>query len=162
MQITGMHIYYYFVCQRKLWFFNKNIRLEQENENVQLGKLLDEESFQRENKQLLIDGVVKIDFIRGWKTIFEVKKSRAIEPASEWQLKYYMYVLREKGILIEKGIIDYPKIKHQTHVDLIDTDILKLKKIMNEIELLASLDHAPELVKKPICKKCAYYEYCFV
>ena len=41
-RITGVMIYYYFVCKRKLWYFVHEINMESENENVLLGKLLDE------------------------------------------------------------------------------------------------------------------------
>ena len=37
-RITGVMIYYYFVCSRKLWYFCHQINMEDENENVQLGK----------------------------------------------------------------------------------------------------------------------------
>ena len=43
--ITGMMVYYYFVCKRKLWYFCHEINMEAENENVLLGKLLDENSY---------------------------------------------------------------------------------------------------------------------
>ena len=46
-RITGVMIYYYFVCKRKLWYFCHEINMESENENVQLGKLLDEKSYER-------------------------------------------------------------------------------------------------------------------
>ena len=41
-RITGMMIYYHFVCKRKLWYFCHEINMENENEDVMLGKLLDE------------------------------------------------------------------------------------------------------------------------
>ena len=41
-RITGMMVYYYFVCKRKLWYFCHEIRMEANNEDVQLGKILDE------------------------------------------------------------------------------------------------------------------------
>ncbi len=37
-RITGVMIYYYFVCKRKLWYFCHDIRMETENEDVILGK----------------------------------------------------------------------------------------------------------------------------
>lgn len=39
-RITGVMIYYYFVCKRKLWYFCHEIRMEAENEDVILGKYL--------------------------------------------------------------------------------------------------------------------------
>ena len=62
-RITGVMIYYYFVCKRKLWYFCHEINMESENENVQLGKLLDEKSYERDEKHINIDNVINIDFI---------------------------------------------------------------------------------------------------
>lgn len=46
-RITGVMIYYYFVCKRKLWYFCHEIRMEAENEDVILGKILDESSYKK-------------------------------------------------------------------------------------------------------------------
>lgn len=40
--ITGVMVYYYQVCKRKLWYFYHEIQMESDNENVKIGKLLDE------------------------------------------------------------------------------------------------------------------------
>lgn len=44
-KITGVMIYYYFVCRRKLWLFHNDIAMEDENELVQIGKYIDCFSF---------------------------------------------------------------------------------------------------------------------
>lgn len=44
-EISGTMFYYYFVCKRKLWFFANEIQLENENEDVIIGKLIDENSY---------------------------------------------------------------------------------------------------------------------
>ena len=54
-RITGVMVYYYFVCKRKLWYFTHEIQMEQENEAVKLGKVLDESVYGRENKHMDID-----------------------------------------------------------------------------------------------------------
>ena len=64
IKITGIHIYYYTVCKRKLWLFHHNIQLEQENEDVKIGKVIDESTYLRDNKHINIDNVINIDFIR--------------------------------------------------------------------------------------------------
>ncbi len=89
--ITGVMVYYYVVCHRKLWYFYHQIQMEQTNENVQLGKLLDENSYKREDKHINIDNVINVDFIQTTGVIHEVKKSKKIEEASIFQLKYYLY-----------------------------------------------------------------------
>ena len=97
-EITGIMVYYYFVCKRKLWYFCHGIQMEAENENVQLGKLLDASSYSRDSKHVLIDNMINIDFIRDKNEVHEVKKSKAIEDAGIWQLKYYLYYLKNKGV----------------------------------------------------------------
>lgn len=160
--IGGVMVYYYFVCKRKLWFFTNGITLEQDNELVGIGKLIDETSYKREKKHILIDENISIDFLRDWKVIHEVKKSRKIEKASEWQLKYYIWLLRKKGIDIEKGILDYPLLRKRKEVFLTDQDEERLQAVVVEINKIILLKSPPVINKKSICKKCAYYELCYI
>lgn len=46
-EITGVMVYYYAVCKRKLWYFYNEIEMEDGNENVQIGKVIDEESYKQ-------------------------------------------------------------------------------------------------------------------
>ncbi|EJB3605209.1 CRISPR-associated protein Cas4, partial [Listeria monocytogenes] len=152
MRISGTHVYYYFVCKRKLWCFSKEIRMEHLDENVQLGKLLDESSYNREKGQVMIDETVNIDFIKDWKVLHEVKKSKAIEEAGIWQLKYYMYFLKQKGIIIEKGVVDYPKLRQRETIFLTTEDERKIEKILVDIEITTSSLKPPTIIDKPLCK----------
>lgn len=161
-QISGTMFYYYFVCKRKLWFFSNGIQLEEDNEDVILGKLIDENSYSKELKHILIDNTVNIDFIKDWKILHEVKKQKSIEEAGIWQLKYYLYFLKIRGINIEKGILDYPKLKKREEVFLSEDDEKKIKEILSEIEKITLMEKPPELEKLKICKKCAYFEYCYI
>ena len=161
MKITGIMFYYYFVCKRKLWCFLNGIQLEHSNENVMLGKLLDESSYSRERKHILIDETINVDFIDNWKVIHEIKKSRSIEEASIWQVKYYLYFLNKRGIAVEKGILDFPLLKERKNIILEDGDIEKIEKIVDEIKQMKNIK-APDIINAKICKKCAYYEYCYI
>lgn len=136
--------------------------MEHLDENVQLGKLLDESSYNREKGQVMIDETVNIDFIKDWKILHEVKKSKAIEEAGIWQLKYYMYFLKQKGIIIEKGVVDYPKLRQRETIFLTTEDERKIEKILVDIEITTSSLKPPTIIDKPLCKKCAYYEYCYI
>lgn len=73
-EITGVMIYYYEVCKRKLWYFYHEIQMEQTNENVLIGKVIDEETYKRDKKHINIDNIVNIDFIRSKNMLHEVKK----------------------------------------------------------------------------------------
>lgn len=136
--------------------------MEHLDENVQLGKLLDESSYNRDKGQVMIDETVNIDFIKDWKVLHEVKKSKAIEEAGIWQLKYYMYFLKQKGIIIEKGVVDYPKLRQRETIFLTTEDERKIEKILVDIEITTSSLKPPTIIDKPLCKKCAYYEYCYI
>ena len=62
----------------------------------------------------------------------EIKKSDADVEAAKWQLYYYL--------------------KEET----------ELEQLILQIEELLSSETVPEAVEKPGCKKCSYYEYCFI
>ena len=66
-------VYYYFVCKRKLWYFSNDVNMEHTSELVGIGKHIDENSYNRERKNLLIDETINIDFLKDWKVIHEVK-----------------------------------------------------------------------------------------
>lgn len=67
-------IYYCTVCKRKLWYSCKKIELEYLNENVQIGKALDESAYGKEDKHINIRDEINIDFIKEKRIIHEVKK----------------------------------------------------------------------------------------
>lgn len=160
--ITGVMVYYYFVCKRKLWYFSKGINMEFNSELVGMGKLIDENSYGREKKSILINEIINIDFLKDWKVIHEVKKSRKIDIASKWQLKYYIWVLRNNGVDIEKGILDYPVLRKREEIYLTKEDEEELLFILDDIQNIIELDMPPEIIGKKTCKKCAYYELCYV
>ena len=160
--ITGLMVYYYEVCKRKLWYFTNDIQLEENNSNVILGKLLEENTYTRDEKKINIDGVINIDFIRSKKILHEIKKSNSIEPASILQIQYYLYYLEKKGLIGLKGILDYPLLKQTVEVNLSDSDRENLENIIIGIKEILRKESPPILEKKNICKKCAYFDLCFV
>jgi CRISPR-associated exonuclease Cas4 len=161
LQYTGTQINYYFVCKRKLWLFTKDIRFENENEYVQLGRLIDENSYKRNKKQIEI-GKIKIDFMDNKGVIHEVKKSNKIEKAHIYQVKYYILTLKEMGVKNVTGEIDYPKLKKRQSVVWEPGDDTIFNDIFSEIKKILDKPKPPIVSKKNICKKCAYYEFCFV
>ena len=45
--VSGTQVSYLVVCHVKLWLFSHFVRMEQNSENVKLGKILHKESFKR-------------------------------------------------------------------------------------------------------------------
>ncbi|MGL5355561.1 MAG: CRISPR-associated protein Cas4 [Cetobacterium sp.] len=162
MKITGVMFYYYFICHRKLWHFSKGLGLESSHENVQIGKVLDKTSYSKEKKNILFDNTINIDFLRDWKVLHEIKKTKEMEKANIWQLKYYLYYLKKSGIEVEKGILDYPKLKIRDDIFLTEEDQAKIETILNDIEGVCEKQIPPCNIKSKICKNCAYYEFCYI
>lgn len=160
--ITGMQVYYYFVCKKKLWYFSHEISMESNNENVELGKILDETSYKNKHKHIMIDDTISIDFLSEHNILHEVKKSRKIEEASIWQVKYYLYFLKKRGVENFRGKIDYPLLKQSKMIELTESDEKQMEEILNEIIDIISLDLPPKAEHKNFCKSCAYYEFCFI
>lgn len=160
--ITGVMMYYYKVCQRKLWYFYHDIEMEQTNENVSIGKLLDEASYTGSEKHINIDNVINIDFIKASSILHEIKKSRKIEEAAIFQVKYYLYYLYKRQVKNIKGKIDYPLLKQTLNIELSETDFGEIEAALCDIRLITSSNVPPKLAKKTICKACAYYDLCFI
>lgn len=161
-EITGTMVEYFFVCKRKLYYFTKNLTMEQENEAVLLGKLIDENSYGREEKHISVDGVISIDYIEHSRILHEIKKSRAIEESAKWQLKYYLWYLEQKGITGLRGRIDYPLLKQNINIELSEEDRKILRKVVREIPLICDGKIPSRDPSLSICKKCAYYDLCFI
>ena len=162
MDITGTMVYYYFVCQRKLWYFANEINMEQNSELVSIGKILDETSYAREKKGILIDNTINIDFIKNGAVLHEVKKTKAIEDAGIWQLKYYMYYLQKRGVKTIEAKIDFPLLRETRQISLEDEDIKIIENVIKNIKEIIAQEKPPQIINEKICKKCAYYDLCYV
>ena len=165
MQITGTHINYYFICHRKLWLFANGIRMEHASDLVFEGKLIHETSYpQRSAKYEEVQiGGIKVDFYDTKnKVIHEIKKSNKVEAAHEWQLKYYIYVFEKAGIDGVTGILEYPKLRKTNEIYLSTKDIEEIKIFEKEISEIIASEKIPEVINNKICKKCSYYDFCYV
>ena len=163
-EVNGTMINYYFICKTKLWLFSHNIQLENESDNVMIGKYLHENTYKRENEEL-IDNLIAIDFIRKNGDIYEIheiKKSNKMEKAHVYQLLFYMnYLYENKAFKKIKGILNYPTTRQTEVVTLTEENVDKLKEIINEIQDLI-IENMPKPIKSKKCYKCAYYEFCFI
>ncbi len=159
--ITGTMLNYYFTCHRELWYFAHQINMESNSELVELGKILHEDSYQREKKEIEI-GPIKIDFFDNEGIIHEIKKSPKMEKAHIWQLKYYIYYLRNLGIDNLIGELDYPKLRKKKTVYLSDKDIDDLENHIIKIKAIIINDNIPKQINKSFCEQCSYYELCYI
>lgn len=163
--MTGTHFNYYHVCKRKLWLFSNGINMEHTSDLVFEGKLIHENSYSQRSEryeELEIDGC-KIDYYDARnKIIHEIKKSDKIESAHEWQVKYYIYILEQNGIEGVSGILEYPTLRQTNKIILSDLDRELIEEIKIDIEKIINSDSCPPVIESKICKRCSYYEFCFV
>ena len=165
MNLTATHVNYFMVCRRKLWLFANGINMEHVSDMVAEGKLIHETTYpQRAERytELAIEGSV-IDFYDSTrKIIHEIKKSSKMEKAHEWQVKYYIWLLKKNGVEGVTGILEYPKLRETTKVELTAEDITFLEKLIIEIEQIIASDICPPEIASKICKNCSYFDFCCV
>ena len=159
--VSGMLFEYYHICRRKVWYTANGISLEAENEDVQIGKLIDSGSYDREKKHIMIDDRACIDFMRD-STVYEIKKSSAQKESAIAQIKYYLYVLRQKGVEVT-GELRVPAEKYTEKVELGAEDVQSIEEELLAIEELITSENAPERIANTgVCRKCAFYELCYI
>lgn len=162
--VNGTLINYYFHCKRQCYLHANRINLEDNSEDVRIGKILHEINEEKSKKSEISIENIKIDKLtRDY--LVEVKKSDSDVESVKWQVLLYLYKLKQKGV-IKKGKIEFlEKNKQDKKIHYIEFDELsekKLLKILNEIETLINQDTPPEAKFESKCRKCAYYEYCFI
>lgn len=164
MNINGTIINYYFHCKRQCYLHGNRLNMEDNSEQVKIGKAIHEERAENKNNtEIAIDNIRLDKLTKEYLT--EVKKSDADAEAAKWQLLYYLKVLKTKGV-IRKGKLEFAeknkKDKKIIIIELTDEVEKELDKYIDEIEQLLNQDRIPECINKSTCKNCAYYEYCYI
>jgi len=164
MNINGTIINYYFHCKRQCYLHGNRLNMEDNSEQVKIGKAIHEERAENKNNtEIAIDNIRLDKLTKEYLT--EVKKSDADAEAAKWQLLYYLKVLKTKGV-IRKGKLEFAeknkKDKKIIIIELTDEVEKELDKYIDEIEQLLNQDRIPECINKSTRKKCAYYEYCYI
>ncbi|GAB6282823.1 MAG: CRISPR-associated protein Cas4 [Ignavibacterium sp.] len=140
--------------------------MEQTSDTVAMGKFISESTYEREKHELHIsndENDIVLDFYdHKTKTIHEVKKSDKMEITHIWQVKFYISILEKMGIEGVTGEIDYPKLKQKVIVELTENDRHQLNQIKNDISQILKKEKPPDVIVKPFCKNCSYYDLCYV
>lgn len=161
--ITGTLINYYFHCKTQCWLHANRINLEDNSEDVRIGKVLHEIQEQKSKlSEVSIDNV-KIDKITK-EYLVEFKKSDSDPIAVKWQVLLYLHKLKQKGIE-RKGKVEYHEKNHNTKTEILELDAQNEKELLEVLEAIENLINLPSPPTPKFenkCKKCAYYEYCFI
>lgn len=164
MDVTGTLIAYYFYCHRRMWLHANGIRFEDTSEDVEMGVLIEETTYNhRPHKYEQISfGPIKIDFYDAKnKIIHETKKSSKFHETHIWQLKYYIYMLEQSGVSNVTGILEYPEERATEKVELNEEDRKRLREVIDLINKLLSLDDCPPRINSLKCKNCSYFDFCW-
>jgi len=159
--VNGTLVQSFMICKRQAWLMSRQITPDQQNPFLELGRLIDEESYGRDKKKINLDNIV-IDLIRAEDEdilVGEVKKSSKAKESAKMQLLFYLYVLKEKG-LNTKGILLFPEEKKREYVELTEELENKIKKLIEEIEYTILQELPPPFKKINFCKNCGYKEFC--
>lgn len=163
MKVNGTLMNYYIHCPRQCYLFGNRINLEDNSETVNIGKILHEERADTENAEIALENIRLDKLTKEYLT--EVKKSDADIEACKWQLLLYLKILKDKGIM-RKGKLEFIE-KKKTDKKVIVLELtpeieIALQNHIHAIEVLLASDTVPPILNKSSCKKCAYYEYCYI
>ncbi|CCU84802.1 CRISPR-associated protein Cas4 [Mesotoga sp. BH458_6_3_2_1] len=160
-RIGGNAINYLHYCKTQLWFFLHNISMESTSESVQLGKLLQEEYSQGEDKDIVIDEI-SLDILRNTREIVEIKYGKEVREGHIYQVKYYLYYLKHKlGLHGFTARLTYPRAKKMIMISLTEEDEQQIRRDLEEIKTIFNLESAPVPLFKKGCKGCSYFDLCF-
>ena len=164
IRVNGTLVNYYFHCKRQCYLHGNRLNLEDNSEIVKIGKAIHEEkSKEKDNAEISIDNI-KLDKLTS-EYLTEIKKSDADLEAAKWQLIYYLKVLKDKGIY-RKGNLEFVeknKGNKRSEVYELDDKVEKeLELYIKNIENLILSNEIPKVLNNSKCKKCAYYEYCYI
>lgn len=162
MKITGSIIQAYIICPRQTWLMSRNISGDQQNEFISIGRLISENTYQRNKKEINL-GDNKIDFIKKDNDsliIVETKKSSKMIKATEAQLLFYLYSYKNKFSEV-KGEIRVPKEKKVIEVELTDEKVEYIENLVEEINSVIDKESAPSKKRIKVCGSCSYLDFCW-
>lgn len=163
MNINGTLVNYYYYCKRKCYLFANRINLEDNSEDVRIGRVLHElKSLDNNSSEIKIQNI-SIDKIDS-KYVIEFKKSDSDIKSARIQVLLYLSKLKEKGIERQgKLVFNEKNTKEKVEtITLNKKSQEELNECVNNIYKLIESKVAPNPILIKGCKKCAYYEYCYL
>ncbi len=135
----------------------------QDDENILIGRFLQEFSYKREKKEIALENV-KFDIVKrrdGKVVVGEIKKSSRYLKSARMQLAYYLLQLKERGVEAE-GELLIPEERKKEKVVLDGALEKELVKAEEEIRKIIAGEKPPIPVKNSYCRKCAYGDFCWI
>lgn len=161
-KVIGSYVQAFLICPRQVWLMSRQVCPDEDHELLQIGRLIQSQSYARERKEVHIEHLA-LDLVRRAGKNFvvaEVKKSSRAAEAARMQLAFYLYELKQMGLEAE-GELLFPEERTRQKVVLDEALIEEVESLKRKIAILVGqpLPPPPERVK--FCSKCAYAEFCW-
>ena len=160
--VTGTLMWYFYICKREVWLMSRQINAFQDNDFLEIGRLIHDESYRREKKEIQFENS-KFDMVKTKNQeliITEIKKSSRFEKATTMQLAFYLLKLENKGIKAS-GEIRVPKEKKRIPITLTMELKNELKDSIKQIQTIVNRESPLPPQKIKFCKNCSYNEFCW-
>lgn len=138
------------------------IEPEQDDENIKIGRLIGENAYQRDKKEIDV-GTGKFDLIKtekGELVVGEIKKSSRFVESATKQLLFYLMQLKEMGIEA-RGELLIPEEKKKIQVFLDKDSEQEIQRAIDHIIFIINQEFPPKPEKNKYCRNCAYKEFCW-
>ncbi|HBT47362.1 MAG TPA: CRISPR-associated protein Cas4 [Peptococcaceae bacterium] len=160
--VVGSMVNAYIICPRKAWLMSRQICPDEDNTHLHLGRLIQNQSYGRERKEVRLEHLC-LDLIRREEetlVVAEVKKSSRAREAARMQLAFYLYELEQMGIEA-RGELLFPEERRREQLVLDDKLAQQVEEIKGCIVNLVLQEQPPPPQRNVFCNKCAYAEFCW-
>jgi len=162
VQVIGSLIQAYMVCPRQAWLASRQISPDVDHVYLQIGRLIQRESYERERKEVHL-GHLALDLVRRGGSnlvVAEVKKSSRAVAAARMQLAFYLYELKEMGIDAQ-GELLFPEERRRERVVLDESLAAEVASLKESVVRVVGLPHPPAPARIHFCARCAYSDFCW-
>ena len=161
--ITPSLLSAYIVCKRQAWLMSRNIGSDQDNPYLELGRMINDEFYKRQRKEIVIDNM-KIDLLENsydnLLIVGEIKKSSNAAESSKYQLLFYLYNLKKLGIKAQ-GMLLFPTERRREKIYLTKEYEKEIESLIEELKRFLLLEKPPKAIKIHRCSYCSYKEFCW-
>ena len=159
--VSGVMFEYYHTCKRELWFYAHGVNMNYEDDNITIGKVIHQHSFKRSKTEDFGERI-KVDICNLSKgEIIEIKKSSNSITQGIWQVLFYLYVLKKKGVHA-RGFVSIPKERKRIPITLTSEMEKRIPLEIEKICEIVSEKSPPPRYKSKYCTRCSYRELCWV
>ncbi|MEW6448149.1 MAG: CRISPR-associated protein Cas4 [Bacillota bacterium] len=161
-RIIGSYIQAFMICPRQAWLASRQICPDEDNVHLQIGRLIQSQSYTRERKEIHLEHLA-IDLVRrGGKNLVvaEIKKSSRAAAAARMQLAFYLYELKRMGLEAE-GELLFPEERKREPVVLDPALEAEVETLKRKIWAIILRPQPPQPARIKFCSKCAYSDFCW-